>query len=166
PLRGWRQVVSVVTVFTLAHSLTLLGSALHLAPSGSWFPPFVETAIAASIVYMALENIVGVELERRLLVTGLFGLVHGFGFSYGLSENLQFAGNHLLVSLFAFNVGIEIGQLLVLALMLPVLTLLRRNLLRGRIGMIVLSALIAHIGWHWMSDRAEALWRAPWPQPG
>jgi hypothetical protein len=166
PLRGWRQVVSVVTVFTLAHSLTLLGSALHLAPSGSWFPPFVETAIAASIVYMALENIVGVELERRILITGLFGLVHGFGFSYGLSENLQFAGGHLLVSLFAFNLGIEIGQLLVLALMLPVLALLRRSLLRGRIGMIVLSALIAHIGWHWMSDRAEALWRAPWPQPG
>jgi len=166
PLRGWRRVVSVVTIFTLAHSLTLLGSAFHLAPSGSWFPPFVETAIAASIVYMALENIVGVELERRLLVTGLFGLVHGFGFSYGLSENLQFAGNHLLVSLFAFNVGIEIGQLLVLALMLPALAALRHSLLRGRVGMIVLSALIAHTGWHWMSDRAEALWRAPWPIPG
>ena len=166
PLRGWRRVVAVVTVFTLAHSLTLLGSAFHLAPSGRWFPPFVETAIAASIVYMALENIVGVELERRILVTGLFGLVHGFGFSYGLSENLQFAGSHLLVSLFAFNVGIEIGQLLVLALMLPVLALLRHNLLRGRVGLIILSALIAHTAWHWMTDRAEALWRAPWPHPG
>jgi hypothetical protein len=165
PLRGWRRVLAVVTVFTLAHSLTLLGSAFGLAPSGRWFPPFVETAIAASIVYMALENIVGVELERRILITGLFGLVHGFGFSYGLSENLQFAGSHLLVSLFAFNVGIEIGQLLVLALMLPVLSLLRHNVLRGRVGMIVLSALIAHVGWHWMSDRAEVLWRAPWPRP-
>ena len=95
PLRGWRRVLAVVTVFTLAHSLTLLGSAFGLAPSGRWFPPFVETAIAASIVYMALENIVGVDLERRILITGLFGLVHGFGFSYGLSENLQFAGSHL-----------------------------------------------------------------------
>jgi hypothetical protein len=166
PLRGWRRVLAVVTVFTLAHSLTLLGSAFGLAPSGRWFPPFVETAIAASIVYMALENIVGVDLERRILITGLFGLVHGFGFSYGLSENLQFAGSHLVVSLFAFNVGIEIGQLLVLALMLPVLALLRRNLLRGRIGLIVVSALIAHVGWHWMSDRAEVLWRVPWPRPG
>ena len=165
PLRGWRQVVSVITVFTIAHSFTLLGSAFDLAPSGSWFPPFVETAIAASIVYMALENILGVRLERRILITALFGLVHGFGFSYGLRENFQFAGSHLLVSLFAFNVGIELGQLLVLAAMLPILAALRRHVLRGRIGTIVLSALVAHTGWHWMSDRAEVLWRSPWPRP-
>ena len=166
PLRGWRQILSVVTVFTVAHSITLLGSALGVAPSGAWFPPFVETAIAASIVYMALENVIGVELDRRVMVTGLFGMVHGFGFSYGLSENFQFAGTHLLTSLFAFNVGIELGQLAAIAVMLPVLALLRRNLLRGRAGLIVLSALVVHTGWHWMTDRAEALWRTPWPQPG
>jgi hypothetical protein len=165
PLRGWRQVVSVITVFTVAHSFTLLGSAFHLAPSGSWFPPFVETAIAASIVYMAIENIMGVQLERRILITALFGLVHGFGFSYGLSESFQFAGTHLLVSLFAFNVGIELGQLLVLALMLPLLAVLRRHILRGRVGMIVLSALVGHTAWHWMTDRADVLWRSPWPRP-
>ena len=100
PLRGWRQILSVITVFTVAHSFTLLGSAFNLAPSGKWFPPFVEAAIAASIVYMALENIMGVDLKRRVLITGLFGLVHGFGFSYGLQENFQYAGTHLLVSLF------------------------------------------------------------------
>ena len=166
PLRGWRQILSVVTVFTVAHSITLLGSALGVAPSGAWFPPFVETAIAASIVYMALENVIGVELDRRVMVTGLFGMVHGFGFSYGLSENFQFAGTHLLTSLFAFNVGIELGQLAAIAVMLPALALLRRNLLRGRAGLIVLSALVVHTGWHWMTDRAEALWRTPWPQPG
>jgi hypothetical protein len=165
PLRGWRQVVSVITVFTVAHSFTLLGSAFHLAPSGSWFPPFVETAIAASIVYMAIENIMGVQLERRILITALFGLVHGFGFSYGLSEHFQFAGTYLLVSLFGFNVGIELGQLLVLALMLPLLAVLRRHILRGRVGMIVLSALVGHTAWHWMTDRADVLWRSPWPRP-
>jgi hydrogenase/urease accessory protein HupE len=165
PLRGWRQILSVITVFTVAHSFTLLGSAFNLAPSGAWFPPFVETAIAASIVYMALENIMGVNLERRVLITGLFGLVHGFGFSYGLQENFQFAGTHLLVSLFAFNVGIELGQILVLAVLLPVLALVRRYVLPGRIGMIILSAIVADTGWHWMIDRADALWKAPWPQP-
>jgi hypothetical protein len=166
PLRGWRQIVSVITVFTIAHSFTLIGSAFHLAPSGSWFPPFVETMIAASIVYMALENIVGVQLERRVAITALFGLVHGFGFSYGLSENFQFAGTHLLVSLFAFNVGIELGQLTVLAVMLPILALLRRHVLRGRLGIIILSAIVCHTAWHWMTDRAEVLWRSPWPQLG
>jgi hypothetical protein len=165
PLRGWRQILSVITVFTIAHSFTLLGSAFNLAPSGAWFPPFVESAIAASIVYMALENIIGVDLGRRVLITGLFGLVHGFGFSYGLQENFQFAGTHLLVSLFAFNVGIEIGQIMVLAVMLPALAVLRRYVLPGRVGMVVLSAIVAHTGWHWMIDRADVLWRVPWPRP-
>jgi len=165
PLRGWRQILSVITIFTVAHSFTLLGSAFHLAPSGIWFPPFVETAIAASIVYMALENIMGVKLERRVLITGLFGLVHGFGFSYGLQENFQFAGTHLLVSLFAFNVGIEIGQIMVLALMLPALATVRRYVLPRKVGMIILSAILADTGWHWMIDRADALWKMPWPRP-
>jgi HupE/UreJ protein len=165
PLRGWRQILSVITVFTVAHSFTLLGSAFDLAPSGKWFPPFVETAIAASIVYMALENIMGVNLERRVLITGLFGLVHGFGFSYGLQQNFQFAGTHLLVSLFAFNLGIELGQIMVLAVMLPALAVVRRYLLPGRVGMIILSAIMADTGWHWMIDRADVLWKAPWPGP-
>ena len=165
PLRGWRQILSVITVFTVAHSFTLLGTAFNLAPSGRWFPPFVEMAIAASIVYMALENIMGIKLERRIVITGLFGLIHGFGFSYGLQENFQFAGTHLLVSLFAFNVGIEFGQILVLAFMLPALALVRRYVLPGRIGMIILSAIVADTGWHWMIDRADVLWMTPWPRP-
>jgi hypothetical protein len=165
PLRGWRQILTVITIFTVAHSFTLLGSAFNLAPSGTWFPPFVETAIAASIVYMALENIMGVNLKRRILITGLFGLVHGFGFSYGLQENFQFAGTHLLVSLFAFNLGIEIGQIMVLVVMLPALAVVRRHVLPGRVGMIILSAIVADTGWHWMIDRAQVLWKTPWPQP-
>jgi len=136
-----------------------------LAPGGAWFPPFVEMTIAASIVYMALENIMGIDFARRMLITGIFGLVHGFGFSYGLQENLQFAGTHLLVSLFAFNVGIEIGQLLVLAVMLPGLLVVRRYVLPGRVGMIILSALVALTGWQWMTERGSALLNAPWPRP-
>ena len=159
PLRGWRQVLPVITVFTVAHSFTLLGSAFDLAPSGTWFPPFVETAIAASIVYMALENIMGVDLERRVLITGLFGLVHGFGFSYGLQENLQFAGTA------SARVAVRVQRRhrdrpdTRPAVMLPLLALLRRYVLRGRVGMIILSALIAHTGWHWMTDRAAVLWK-------
>ena len=165
PLRGWRQILAIVTTFTVAHSFTLIGSAFHLAPGGAWFPPFVEATIAASIVYMALENIMGIDFARRMLITGIFGLVHGFGFSYGLQENLQFAGTHLLVSLFAFNIGIELGQLLVLALMLPALLLVRRYVLPGRVGMIILSALVAQTGWQWMMERGNVLFNVPWPRP-
>jgi len=163
PFATVRQVIPIITAFTVAHSFTLIGSAFGLAPTGAWFPPFVETAIAASIVYMALENIVGVSLRRRWMVTALFGLVHGFGFSYGLKENLQFAGRHLLVSLFSFNIGIEVGQLLVLAVMLPVLALFRRRV-PGRVPQIILSAVVAHTGWHWMIDRGDVLWNTEWPR--
>ena len=167
---NWRICFDCTARFTLLNaalkdlSFTLVGSAYGLGPGGEWFPPFVETAIAASIVYMALENIVGVDLRRRWLITGLFGLVHGFGFSYGLKENLQFAGHHLLVALLSFNVGIEIGQIGVLAAMLPVLALLRRSVLAGRVGVIILSAVVAHTGWHWMTERADILWKTEWPQ--
>ena len=164
PFRRLREVVPIVTAFTLAHSFTLIGSAYNLGPSGTWFPPFVEAAIAASIVYMALENIVGVNLRRRWIVTGLFGLIHGFGFSYGLKQNLQFAGKHLLVSLFSFNVGIEIGQLAVLAVTLPLLAVLFRHALTGRVGVIIASALVAHTGWHWMIERGEVLLKFPLPK--
>lgn len=163
PFRRVRGLIPVITAFTVAHSITLLGSAYHLAPEGAWFPPFVETAIAASIVYMGLENVVGADLRRRWLITGLFGLVHGFGFSYALQQQLQFAGSHLLVSLFSFNVGIEIGQLFVLALIVPVLALFRR-VVPERAGAIVLSAIVAHTAWHWMAERWEVLRQAPWPR--
>ena len=124
----------------------------------------VETAIAASIFYMALENIAGANLHRRWIISGLFGLVHGFGFSYALKDQLQFAGTHLLASLFSFNVGIELGQLAVLCVAVPALGLLFRGALAGRMGVILLSAIVAHIAWHWMLERWDALWLAPWPQ--
>jgi hypothetical protein len=164
PFRRIRGLIPVITAFTLGHSVTLLGSAFNLAPGGAWFPPFVETAIAASILYMALENIVGANLRRRWIIAGLFGLVHGFGFSYALKDQLQFAGSHLLASLFSFNLGIELGQLAVLCIVVPALGFLFRGALSGRMGIVLSSAIIAHVAWHWMIDRGEVLWKAPWPQ--
>src|SRR5439155_4932131 len=96
PFRRLRALVLVVTSFTAAHSITLIASAFGLAPDALWFPPLVETLIAASIVYMALENIVAPQLRRRWIITFAFGLVHGFGFSFALRQTLQFAGSHLL----------------------------------------------------------------------
>ena len=113
---------------------------------------------------MALENIVGASLRRRWIIAGLFGLVHGFGFADILKEQLQFAGSNLLVSLFSFNIGIEIGQLAVLCVFVPALALLFRGAMSGRMGIIVVSAIVAHTAWHWMIDRADVLWKTPWPQ--
>ena len=208
PFRRLRTLVPIVTAFTVAHSITLIASAYDMAPDALWFPPLVETLIAASIVYMALDNIIALPGEsgppaafahselrrakeggphdeggpgarqrrgvrRRWMVAFGFGLVHGFGFSFALRENLQFAGNHLLTSLLSFNVGVESGQLLVLIAFIPVLELLLRRLpspaIAGwnaeRVGVIVLSAFVAHTGWHWMLDRGARLWlyQFQWP---
>ena len=161
PFRRLLPLAAIVTAFTVAHSVTLIASAFELAPDALWFPPFVETMIALSIVYMAFENIVGVQLQRRWLLTFGFGLIHGFGFSFALRETLQFAGSHLLTSLLAFNVGVELGQLLVLVLLVPALSLLFRFVVAERLGTILLSALVAHTSWHWMSDRAAQLSQFP-----
>ena len=163
PFRRFRPLITVVTAFTVAHSVTLIASAYNLGPDALWFPPLIETLIAVSIVYMALENIVGSNVQRRWMIALGFGLVHGFGFSFALRQNLQFAGSHLLTSLLSFNVGVELGQLLVLVLMIPVLAILFRFVVAERIGTIILSALVAHTGWHWMIDRGERLARFGWP---
>ena len=157
PIRRFRPLVAVVTAFTVAHSITLAAAVLGLAPDGLWFPPLVETLIALSIVYMAFENIVGPRIERRWLIAFGFGLIHGFGFSFVLSESLQFAGSHLITSLLAFNIGVELGQLFVLAIAVPALVLLYRHVVSVRMGTVLLSALVAHTAWHWMLERGAAL---------
>lgn len=153
PLRSLRGLIPVVTSFTVAHSITLISSAFGLAPNVLWFPPLIETLIALSIVYMAFENIVGARLEHRWVVTFAFGLIHGFGFSFLFSDTLQFAGGHLFSSLLAFNVGVELGQLFLLLLVIPLLNILFSRFVKERIGTILLSALVAHSAWHWMLER-------------
>ena len=166
PFRRFRGLIPIVTAFTVAHSITLIASAYNLAPDALWFPPLIETLIAASIVYMALENIVGgATVGRRWMIAFGFGLVHGFGFSFALRQTLQFAGSHMLTSLLSFNVGVELGQLLVLLLLIPLLEALFRFAVAERIGTIILSAIVAHTAWHWMTERWERLRQFPihWP---
>ena len=160
---GW-TLVGVITSFTVAHSVTLIAAAYGIVPSAAWFPPLIEALIAVSIMYMAIENVLRPNLQRRWLVTFAFGLVHGFGFSFLLTSQLQFAGSHLLTSLLAFNVGIELGQLLVLAIVVPLLALLfSRFPSREKALTLMLSLLIGHTAWHWTVERVQALRDIEWP---
>lgn len=165
PFRQLRPLVLIVTGFTVAHSITLVAATLGFVPSALWFPPLIEWLIALSIVFMAFENIVGARIERRWILAFGFGLVHGFGFSFALRESIQFAGAHLATSLFAFNLGVELGQLLVVALTVPVLAFVLQRLVPERIGIVLLSAMVAHSAWHWAADRWTALraHRFEWP---
>jgi len=161
---GW-TLVGVITSFTVAHSITLIAAARGMVPPGTWFAPAVEVLIAASILYMALENIVRPNLRWRWAVTGLFGLVHGFGFSFLLQSQMQLAGGHLLLSLVAFNVGIELGQLVFIGVAIPLLYLLTEKLrFDARLTSVVISAFVAHAAWHWMTERWDELAKQPWPE--
>ena len=82
-----------------------------------------------------------------------------------MRQSLQFAGSHLATSLVAFNVGVELGQLFVLAIAIPALALLFKHVVAERIGTILLSALVAHTAWHWMLDRGAVLrqYEFAWP---
>ena len=154
--RQLRALVWIVTAFTAGHSVTLIASAYGAAPTGLWFPPLVETLIALSIVYMCVENVVWPAPKTRWPIAFGFGLVHGFGFSFALQNTLQFAGDHVLTSLLAFNVGIELGQLLVLVLLVPALNVLFRYV-PERAGGIVIAVLVGHTAWHWLLERFAAL---------
>jgi hypothetical protein len=161
PLRRWRLLVPIVTAFTLAHSLTLGAAVMGFAPKGLWFPPLIETLIAASIVWLTIENIVLTEdrLSNRWPIAFGFGLVHGFGFSFALRETLQFAGSNLISALASFNIGVELGQLAALAVALPLLWCIRRyaGASRERLVTIVGSVIVAHTAWHWMTARGAEL---------
>ena len=165
PSRRFRPLLWVITAFTAAHSLTLIASALGLAPGALWFPPAVELAIALSIVFLALANIAGQAGHNSWMLAFVFGLVHGFGFSFALRDSMQFAGSHLAAALLAFNAGVEIGQLAALAVMVPAIGALFRYVVPERMGTIILSALVAHTGWHWMWERGELLNKYSFTRP-
>ena len=155
----------------MAHSISLIAAA-SASSRRVWFPPLIEHLIAVTIIYMALENIVYAalgkdvrgEISRRWIIAFAFGIIHGFGFSFALRESLQFAGDHLVTSLLAFNVGVEIGQIVVLVVLILALGLLFRLSVPERIGIIVLSAFVAHTGWHWMLERGEQFAKFPFPK--
>ena len=117
-----RDMVRVVTSFTVAHSITLLLAALDVIR----LPGAVtESLIAASIVYVAAENYFITQGSHRWILTFAFGLVHGLGFSSVLRERLQDLQS-IAVPVVSFNLGVELGQISILLVVLPVLTLIRR----------------------------------------
>lgn len=151
--RTLRSVAAVITCFTLAHSLTLAVATLGWIDLSA---RFVEPAIAASIVFVGVENLLrgGDEPRWRWALTFAFGLIHGFGFASVLRDlGVGAAGHGLIAPLFTFNLGVELGQLAVAAAILPLLQQLRRHDLFLRRAVPALSALVALAGGYWLVER-------------
>ncbi len=149
-------VVKIVTAFTVAHSLTLSLAALDILVIPT---RIVEPAIAASIVVVAAENFFSRDADRRWRVAFLFGLIHGFGFAGALRE-IGLPPGAIVPALSAFNIGVEIGQVAIVALMLPILGLLDRVTATDRTKPVRsarlvygLSAAIGLLGGYWLLAR-------------
>jgi hypothetical protein len=143
------DVLKVVTAFTLAHSLTLTLASLHVV---SLPARWVESAIAASVALAALNNLWPLFRGRRWVAAFVFGLVHGFGFA-GVLADLGLPQSALVLSLFGFNVGVEIGQLAIVGVFLPVAFALRKTWLYRQL-LTTGSALIVMIAAVWLVERA------------
>ena len=149
-LSALKEVLKVVTAFTLAHSITLSLAALGVVSLPS---RWVESAIAASIIVAAVQNIRGVVDSKRWVMAFGFGLIHGFGFASVLAD-LGLPQNALITALVGFNVGIEGGQLAIVAVFLPLAFWLRKtkfyqvNVFKWGSGLIALLAL------YWFVQRA------------
>jgi hypothetical protein len=151
------------TGFTLGHSVTLIAGFFGLVPAGAWFIPAVEMGIALSIIYAAVIALQPVDVKRRserglFVITAAIGLLHGLGFSFVLHEILQINSPNIWQSLVAFNVGIEFGQLVIIAVAWPLFLLIRYAgrlpWLIGRWGIASACSLVALF---WTGQRALAV---------
>jgi hypothetical protein len=144
--------VKIITCFTIAHSITLAVATLSLVQISS---RIVEPLIAASIVYVGVENLFrGDDPKGRWLLTFAFGLIHGFGFAsvlreLGVGEN----GSSIAVPLVSFNLGVELGQVVVAALVLPIIWRLRTKPNFVARWVPACSMLVALLGGYWFLQR-------------
>ncbi|NEX60411.1 HupE/UreJ family protein [Noviherbaspirillum galbum] len=147
---AFMSVLKIVTAFTVAHSITLTLASLHFVSLPS---RLVESTIAASVVLAALNNIFPLFRERRWAMAFVFGLIHGFGFASVLSD-LGLPSDALALSLVGFNLGVEVGQLAIVAGFLPIAYLLRHTAFYRRGVLLGGSLLIAAVASAWLIERA------------
>lgn len=144
----FKDALTIVTAFTIAHSITLfLVASGRIHVISSW----VEALIAVTICYVAVENMFVLKAKWRWVLTAIFGLIHGMGFAGALAETGLPKGN-LIGTLLTFNLGVETGQLMVLCLLLPLLIWLRRFPWYRKM-MISTSCLIFVIALYWLIQR-------------
>jgi len=142
------KIIGVVTAFTIAHSITLAATALNwIQVSSTW----VEVGIAISVLAAALNNIFPL-IRKLIMVTFAFGLLHGMGFAGVLGE-LGLPSDQKLLTVLAFNLGVEFGQLVIILAVLPFMFLINKFNLKPRCFMVGGSAIIAIISALWVIER-------------
>lgn len=139
--------LKIVTSFTLGHSITLALAALEIITIPSII---IEPLIALSIIYVAIENMVRKTLKGRWILTMLFGLIHGFGFASIINGSLT---NNFLLKLFSFNLGVEIGQLIIVMIVIPLLIYLSKKVKKKTQINYAFSFMVGIMGIYWLIER-------------
>jgi hydrogenase/urease accessory protein HupE len=150
--RGFFAALSIITSFTIAHSITLAVATLHVVQIPS---RIVEPLIAASIVFVGVENLLRGKIPKsRRPVTFGFGLIHGFGFASALREaGIASSAGGIALPLFSFNLGVELGQVMVAAVALPIIWKLRENPMFVARWAPACSAVVVLLGSFWLVER-------------
>lgn len=160
PVATLRRTATIITAFTVAHSLSLIAASLGWVRLPG---RLVESLIAVSILYTAIENIVRPDVRWRFALTFGFGLVHGLGFASVLAVMLP--PDHVIAPLLGFNVGVEVGQLVIVVIALPLAWLAARELGAGRYrrgAMPALSVVLAALAIKWLIERVFAVSLFTW----
>lgn len=144
------DVLRIVTAFTIAHSITLSLAALGVVTLPS---RLVESAIAASVVLAALNNLRPIMRQDRWMAAFLLGLMHGFGFSSTL-QDLDLPRSSLVSTLFGFNLGVEIGQIAIVAVFVPLAFAARKSDAYRKVGLVAGSVVILALATVWLIERA------------
>jgi hypothetical protein len=144
------DVLRIVTAFTVAHSITLSLAALGVVTLPS---RLVESAIAASVVLAAVNNLHPILRQDRWMAAFLLGLMHGFGFSSTLMD-LDLPRSNLVLTLFGFNLGVEIGQIAIVAVFVPLAYAARATVAYRRLALVAGSVVIAVLATIWLIERA------------
>ncbi len=146
------DMAKVITAFTVAHSVTLGLAALQIwTPS----PSIIEPAIALSVAFVGIENFIQPNPAGRWRIAGAFGFIHGFGFAGALSQVGLPEGN-LIAALAGFNIGVELGQLAIMLLVVPIIAAALKRPFYTRYVMPTLSAAVALAGLAWFIERVTS----------
>ena len=157
PFRHFRSLLAVVLVWGAMQALTSTAVAVSASPDSPFLTALGSTTLAAATVLLAIGNLATPSLRRRWLVGALAGASAGFGLGALLADALQFGGSRIVASIAAFDAGSVLAQVVTLALVLLALRLLFARMLGAALGLVVLSAILGHMAWHWLLDEGHEL---------
>jgi hypothetical protein len=157
PFRQFRGVLALFLVFSGLQAFTLTAAALVEIRGIRWLISLFDAGLAAAILLLAIGNLAAPSVRARWVIGAILGALGGFGLGRLLDDAGQFAGTHPVVSAGSFNIGVAAGEVVSFALAFSLMRLIFARLLPPSLAVVVVSAVLGHLGWHWMIDRFHPL---------